>query len=86
MFFMFIFYAPERFSELQPFITIDEQFQTEAAITARVLCVSYVLFGVSDVASFITTTNSYNKTQAAFFPCRLCFLSTSRFPKTLRLI
>jgi len=31
------------------------------------------------VASFITTMNSFNKTEAAVFSCRLCFLRAFPF-------
>ena len=41
---------------------------------------AHALGGVSGVASFITTDkNSYNKTEAAVFSCRLCFLRAFHF-------
>jgi len=37
------------------------------------------LGGVSGVASFISVKNSFNKTEAAVFSCRLCFLRAFPF-------
>jgi len=40
---------------------------------------AHALGGVSGVASFITTDNSFNKTEAAVFSCRLCFMRAFSF-------
>ena len=40
---------------------------------------AHALGGVSGVASFILLMNSFNKTEAAVFSCRLCFMRAFPF-------